>query len=152
MPLEKDIKQKTFKNPYNRLTINIMFTSGWLLTRTSKILKPYGLSEQQFSVLKILRQHHPETLNINLIMAGMINRMSNTSRLVDKLVTKNLVRKVDSLHDLRSTYVELTAKGLALIDELNIIIGNYENGSTGLNLEEVELLNNLLTKIKKNDS
>lgn len=62
MSIEKDIKQKTFKNPYNKLTVNIMFTPSWLLTKYSKVLKPYGISEQQYSVLKILREHLPETL------------------------------------------------------------------------------------------
>ena len=149
MSIEKDIKQKKFKNPYNKLTVNIMFTSGWLLARYSKILKPYGLSEQQYNVLKALRKHFPETLNINFIMAGMKDKMSNTSRLVDKLVLKDLVTKVKSLHDSRSVNVMLTAKGLALIDELIPIMSNFEKDLPGLNQEEVELLNTLLTKLKK---
>jgi DNA-binding MarR family transcriptional regulator len=75
--------------------------------------------------------------------------MSNTSRIVDKLVTKNLVRKVKSLDDSRSINVVPTEKGLALIDALTSIIGDYENNFLGLNPEDVETLNALLTKLKK---
>ena len=110
MSIERDIKQKKFKNPYNKVTVNVMFTTAWILNKYAKILKPYNLTEQQYNVLKILRECYPKPANVNYILEGMIDKMSNASRLVDKLVLKNLVKKVKSKYDLRSVDILLTEK------------------------------------------
>ncbi len=150
MSIEKEIKQKSFKNPYNKVTVNVMFTTGWILNKYAKILKPYNLTEQQYNVLKILRECSPTSASINYILERMIDRMSNASRLVDKLVSKKLVRKVKSQYDLRSVDILLTEKGVALMDELTIIVGNYENSFYGLDEKEIKLLNILLEKLRNN--
>jgi len=148
MSIEKDIKQKDFKNPYNKVTINVMFTTGWILRKYAKILKPYNLSEQQYNVLKILRECYPQSANINYILEGMIDKMSNASRLVDKLVLKNLIKKAKSRYDLRSVDILLTEKGIDLMNELSIVMDNYENSYYGLDEKEVGLLNVLLEKLR----
>jgi DNA-binding MarR family transcriptional regulator len=149
MSIEKDIKQKKFKNPYNKVTVNIMFTTGWLMNKYSKILKPFNLSEQQYNVLKILQESHPQPVTVNHIIKCMIDKMSNASRLVDKLVAKDLVKKVKSIYDLRSVNVLLTEKGLILVKELTIVINDFENSLTGLTIEEVDKLFLLLSKLRK---
>ena len=148
MSIEKEIKQKVFKNPYNKVTVNVMFTTGWLLTKNSKILKPYNLTEQQYNVLKILRECYPQSANVNFILERMIDKMSNASRLVDKLVLKGLVKKVKSLYDLRSVDILLTEEGIKLADELIVKVTEYENSFYGLNDKEIKLLNVLLEKLR----
>lgn len=148
MSIEKDIKQKHFKNPYNKVTVNVMFTTGWILSKYAKILKPYNLTEQQYNVLKILRECYPQSANVNYILEGMIDKMSNASRLVDKLVLKNLVKKVKSQYDLRSVDILLTEKGIDLMNELSIVMDNYEKSYYGLDEKEVNLLNILLEKLR----
>ena len=148
MSIEKDIKQKHFKNPYNKVTVNVMFTTSWILSKYAKILKPYNLTEQQYNVLKILRECYPQSANVNYILEGMIDKMSNASRLVDKLVLKNLVKKVKSQYDLRSVDILLTEKGIDLMNELLIVMDNYENSYYGLDEKEVTLLNVLLEKLR----
>ena len=150
MSIEKDIKQKKFNNPYNKLTVNVMFTSGWLLREYAKILKPYNLTEQQYNVLKTLRESHPQAATVNYILEGMIDKMSNASRLVDKLVSKELVQKVRSNYDLRSVDILLTEKGIALLNELSIVMNEYDNSSCGLSESEISLLNTLLEKLRNN--
>lgn len=151
MSIEKDIKQKKFKNPYNKVTVNIMFTSGWLLNKYAKILKPYNLTEQQYNVLKILRESHPKCATVNFILDGMIDKMSNASRLVDKLVLKKMVKKVKSKYDLRSVDIMLTEKGIELMDELLLIMYDHENTFYGLNDHEVGLLTSLLDRLRENN-
>jgi DNA-binding MarR family transcriptional regulator len=152
MSLEKDIKQKSFKNPYNKVTVNVMFTTGWLLNKYAKILKPYNLTEQQYNVLKILRECYPRTATVNYILEGMIDKMSNASRLVDKLVAKDLAKKVKSQFDLRSVDILLTEKGIVLMDELTKIMHEYENSFYGLDEKEIKLLNSLLEKLRNKEN
>lgn len=152
MSIEKDIKQHSFRNPYNKATVNIMFTTAWIFSKYAKILKPYNITEQQYHVLKILRERHPESATINFILEGMIDKMSNTSRLVDKLVTKDLVKKTTSFYDLRAVDVSLTEKGISLLSELSIVIDDFENAFLKLNEKEVSLLNILLEKIRNKQS
>ena len=152
MSIEKDIKQKNFRNPYNKVTVNIMFTTAWLFGKYAKILKPYNITEQQYNVLKILRERYPQTATINFILEGMIDKMSNTSRLVDKLVLKGLVKKSKSLYDLRAVDALLTEKGIILLEELSSIIDNFENTFSGLDEDDIGSLNLLLEKIRNKQS
>lgn len=152
MSIEKDIKQKSFKNPYNKVTVNVMFTTGWLFNKYAKILRPYNLTEQQYSVLKILRECYPRTSTVNYILEGMIDKMSNASRLVDKLVAKDLAKKVKSQFDLRSVDILLTEKGIVLMDELTKIMHEYENSFYGLDEKEIKLLNSLLEKLRNKEN
>ena len=149
MSIENDIKQKTFKNLYNKVTVNIMFTSGWLTNSYAKILKPYNLTEQQYNVLEILQKCYPQVATVNYIIEGMIEKMSNASRLVDKLVLKGLVEKVKSKYDLRSVDVILTEKGITLLDKLSKVIYEHEISTHTLDDNEINILNALLEKLKQ---
>jgi DNA-binding MarR family transcriptional regulator len=149
MSIEKDIKQKSFKNPYNKLTVNLMYTNGWLTNQYSKILKPYNLTEQQSYVLKILRDNYPQSVTINYIIENMIDEMSNVSRLVDKLIAKKLVVKEKSIYDLRSLDVKLTEKGVVFFDELTEQIIQWEESFFKANESDLQLLNDLLTRLRE---
>lgn len=148
MPIEKDIKQKNFKNPYSKLTVNLMYTNGWLTNQYAQILKPYKLSTPQYNVLKILNQNYPQPASINFIIEKMVDKMSNVSRLVDKLIAKQLVIKVKSTQDLRSVNVALTTNGIILLKELSNKIEESEVNFIGLDDSELELLNHLLERVK----
>jgi DNA-binding MarR family transcriptional regulator len=149
MSIEKEINQKKFRNPYHKVTVNMMYTTGWLINKYSKILKPFNLTDQQFKVLKILRECYPHPCTVNYIIGCMIDKMSNVSRLIDKLIDKELVIKVKSTYDLRSVNVRLTEKGKLRIEELIVLIDNYESSFFGLEEKEINLLNMLLQKMKK---
>ena len=149
MSIEKDIKQTTFNNPFHKLIVNLMYTKGWILNKYAKILKPYNLTEQQFKVLKILQECYPQACTVNYIIEGMTDKMSNVSRLVDKLVAKKLAVKVKSIYDLRSVNIVLTEKGKQLTEELNKITEEYENSFFGLEEAENNLLKTLLERLTK---
>jgi DNA-binding MarR family transcriptional regulator len=149
MSIEKDIKQKTFKNPYNKLTVNLMYTNGWLTNQYAKILKPYNLTEQQSYVLKILRDNYPQSVTVNYIIENMIDEMSNVSRLVDKLIAKKLVVKEKSIHDLRSLDVKLTEAGVVFFDEMSEKVVKWEESFFEANESDLRLLNSLLIRLRE---
>ncbi len=152
MSIEKDIKQKSFKNVYQKVAVNLMYTDSWLLNHYTQLLKPYNLSDKQYFVLKILSESHPNAVSVNFIIERMLDKMSNASRLVDKLVEKKLVVKVRSKIDKRSMNVAITPKGLLLVDELNKKVALWEANYSKLTKEEIKVLHNLLNKMRNSAS
>ncbi|MET3126253.1 DNA-binding MarR family transcriptional regulator [Arcicella rosea] len=152
MSIEKDIKQKSFKNVYQKVAVNLMYTDSWLLNHYTQLLKPYNLSDKQYFVLKILSESHPNAVSVNFIIERMLDKMSNASRLVDKLVEKKLVVKVRSKIDKRSMNVAITPKGLLLVDELNKKVALWEANYSKLTKEEIKVLHNLLNKMRDSTS
>lgn len=149
MKIEDAIKQTNFQSEYQKASLNIMYTSAWITQSSAAILKPYGLTWQQFNVLRILRGRHPEPATVKLLMERMIDKMSNASRLVDKLLAKGLVKRVTSSADRRRVDVSITEEGLELLKETSAKmekgLGFFENPLTS---EEAAELNRLLDKFR----
>lgn len=149
MKIEEAIQQKKFISEYQKAHLNILFTASWLNQRTTAVLKPYGLTWQQFNILRILRGRHPEPATVKLLTERMIDKMSNASRLVDKLLSKGLVARCTSQEDRRRVDVSITEEGLNLLarasDDLERGL-NFENGN--LSDQEAEALNDLLDKMR----
>ena len=101
MRIEEAIHQKTFKTPQQRAQINIIYTAGWLNQFNGQALKPFGISIQQFNILRILRGRKGQPATVKLLTSRMLDKMSNASRLVDKLVAKGLVDRCQSEVDQR---------------------------------------------------
>ncbi len=122
MRIEDEIQQKKFKSEYQKAHINILFTAAWLNQQNQQILKPLGISSQQFNILRILRGMHPQPASIKLLTERMIDKMSNASRLVDKLLAKDLVQRNESGADRRRVDVVITNKGLQLLEKASIAV------------------------------
>jgi DNA-binding MarR family transcriptional regulator len=148
MSIEKDIKQRSFKSPYNKVAVNLMYTNGWVMHNYGKLLKPINLTPQQFHVLSTLKESNDQPITISEIIDKMVDKMSNVSRLVDKLVDKKMVVKVKSPSDGRAVHVLLTKKGLEVFNHATLIINEWKNGTNCLNEAEFLLLNSLLERIK----
>lgn len=118
MKFEDEIKQKEFKSEHQKMMLNIIFTSNWLNCNLIKAFKPYGVSPQQYNVLRILKGQYPKAITVNQITERMLDKNSNTSRLVDKLVYKNLVKREVCQQDRRQMDIVITKKGLNLIDKM----------------------------------
>jgi DNA-binding MarR family transcriptional regulator len=91
MELEKEINQKKFRSPAHKLAVNLIYTFNWLNEYQVNLLKPFDITLQQFNVLRILRGQHPQPVNIKLIRERMLDKMSDASRIVEKLRLKKLV-------------------------------------------------------------
>lgn len=121
MGLEEDIKQgRKFANQYEKLIVNLIYTNSWISEQQLNIFKPFGISSAQYNVLRILRGHYPKPCTINTIIDRMIDRMSNASRIVDRLEAKKLVVREVSTIDRRAKDVLITQSGLDLLDEVEV--------------------------------
>jgi DNA-binding MarR family transcriptional regulator len=151
MRLEDEIKQKKFKSEYHKLIVNIIYSNNWLLGNHAQYLKPYGISLQQFNILRILRGQYPKAATVNLLIDRMLDKMSNASRLVEKLRMKGLIERKINESDRRAVDVLITQKGLDLLDELSQMDDKLEVMSV-LTESEARELNNLLDKMRDKGS
>ena len=149
MKLEEELKQTRFKDEYQRAMLNIIFTGNWLEVGASHVLKQYDLSSQQFNVLRILRGSAPKPLNLLDIQERMMDRMSNATRLVEKLRQKGLLTRQQCDSNRRKVEIEITDKGQALLKELDPIMEkNHKELTKKLTKEEAATLNELLDKLR----
>ncbi len=148
MKLEDEIVQRKFLNEAHKLGINIVYTFNWLNAFQTGILKKYALTSQQFNVLRILRGQHPNPANIKLVRERMLDKMSDASRIVEKLRAKGLLEREISENDRRSCNVTISKKGmalLALIDKEDI---SFEQLFKNLKQAEMKQLNDLLDQLR----
>lgn len=148
MSLEEDIKQEKFQSEYQKLVVNIAFTHSFLTNMFNSYLKPYDLSMQQYNVLRILRGQHPEPVSINSITDRMIDKMSNASRLVEKLHKKEMIGRSKCAADKRQVDVTITSKGLETLTELDHLMGDYENKFNHVDQKAIAEVNNVLDELR----
>jgi DNA-binding MarR family transcriptional regulator len=149
MEIGKEIKQAKFKNEYQKMLINILFTSNWLSAKHSANLKPFGISTQQFNLLRILRGQHPKPATVNLLIDRMLDKSSNASRLVEKLRVKKLVERAICPEDRRAVNVVITQKGLDLLAEIDKHELSFLKELKNLSEKEAEQMNKLLDKLRE---
>ncbi|MDR7129374.1 DNA-binding MarR family transcriptional regulator [Algoriphagus sp. 4150] len=146
--LEEAIKQKEFKDPYNKLVVNLLYTHSYLVSAQNGVLKPFDLSPEQYNVLRILRGQNGVPITVSSIQDRMLNRMSNASRLVDKLKAKMLVERSECSNDRRQVDIMITEKGLQILDDLQVHMEGFNNQVINLTKEEVDTMNELLDKLR----
>lgn len=140
----KDINSK-FKNYRTKALINIKYTANWINSQENEFFRPYGISPQQFNILRILRGAG-EAIKVQVIKDRMIERAPNATRLMDKLCDKNLIERVRCEHDRRVVFISITKDGLKLLEEIDINTGlDFLNK---LSEEEAATLSDLLDKIR----
>lgn len=147
--LEGIIKTKSAL-PLSRKTIlNVLITNTLLKDKIQFVLKPFDLSIEQFNVLRILRGQNGNPVNLQDIQERMVSKMSNTTRLVDKLILKNYVERFTCKKNRRKVEIFITQQGLQLLDRLDALIDDCENQLTSnLSKNELEQLNKLLNKLR----
>lgn len=120
MPIiDKDSNQSEFRDEYHKLIWNLFNTMTWLEDQMRKATKPFGITVQQYNVLRVLRGKHPNAASINLLTLRMIDKNSNASRLVEKLRLKGLVERQLNHSDRRAVDVVITEKGLDLLKKID---------------------------------
>ena len=151
MGIEKDIQQQKFRNEYQKAVVNLIYTSNWMREKTSGIIEAEGITPQQFNILRILRGSHHMPLSTLQIRERMLDKMSDTSRIVDRLIAKGLVKKHICKKDRRLVDVIIAEKGMKMLerldkrqDEMDAILGN-------LTEKEATSLSKLLDKIRSNE-
>lgn len=151
MSIDKDIQQAKFRNVYQKAGINLIYTLGWMKDKTKCIFDEEDITSQQFNILRILRGSFPQPLSTLQIRERMLEKMSDTSRIVDRLITKGLVKKITCKADRRLVDVIITDKGKKLLERLDAKQDEIDNVLSNLTEKEAALLSDLLDKIRKSE-
>ena len=149
MKIEEEIKQNTFRNPHQKAGINLLFTYQWLINKQKDFFKPFGITTQQFNILRILKGQYPKNISGADIKARMLDRNSDVSRLLDRMVLKKLVVKSQCPSDKRAADVSISEKGLELLKEIDTKNDSLDNILNSLTTEEATYLSNLLDKSRE---
>lgn len=150
MKFREIVKQRAFRSPQAEAALNLVHTANLLDQITREELKPYGVSSEQYNVLRILKGKHPDAYALQEIQDRMLNRWSNVSRLVDKLKQKGYLIRRPKESNRRKVEIKITDEGLDLLDELeNVsVAGNLFDRT--LSAEEANQLSTLLDKFRNN--
>ena len=148
MNIEEAIQQKKpFKSPWQRATVNLMFTNNWVVNQIKSQLKPYGITLQQYNVLRILRGAG-QPISTSIIRERLLDKMADSSRMVDRLYQKGLVDRKACPNDKRLVDVSLSPKGLNFLEDYDKKTEEMDEILNRLTKEEAVVLNNLLDKIR----
>ena len=147
MGIEQDIQQPNFRNEFQKMGINLLFTANWLNEQIGKLLSDEGVTQQQYNILRILRGS-ATPLSTLKIRERMLDKMSDTSRIVDRLIAKELVVKNTCEKDKRLVDITLSPKGLDLVDQLDQFNDRIDDLLKGINASEAATMNQILDKIR----
>lgn len=148
MKLEEEIKQEKFETQRQKAIINVIYTANWIGAVQHKIFKKHKLTAPQYNVLRILRGTSPDPLTVSSIQERMLDKMSNASRLVDKLVEKGCAERSTCMYDRRQVDVVITEGGLKLLKEIEPILNSFHNEAMTLSEADAKEVNNVLDKIR----
>jgi DNA-binding MarR family transcriptional regulator len=150
MSIEKDIQQSKFRNEYHKTVVNLIFTYNWITEKTKQFFDKGDITSQQYNILRILRGAG-KPLSTLQIRQRMLDKMSDTSRIVDRLVKKELVQKVICKTDRRLVDVTITDTGLQLLDKLDSYNEQMDAMLGNLSEDDAKMLNQLLDKIRSSE-
>lgn len=149
MNIEDIIKTKKELPLSRKAIVNLLYTENWISDQINSELKVYDISIQQFNVLRILKGQEGKPANLSTIQERMVSKMSNTTRLVDKLIKKDLVKRVTCESNRRKVEITITEQGYKFLEEVSPAMNNFEKRITSnLSQEELITLNNLLNKLR----
>jgi len=152
MKIEESIQQKKFSSSFHKAQVNVLYTAAWMSHQSAQALRPFNISVQQFNILRILRGMHPETATVKLLTERMIDKMSNASRLVEKLKQKELVERQDCPEDRRRVNISITEAGLQLLEEASEALNQQTLSQMEyLSEEEAKVLSDLLDRIRTDE-
>lgn len=151
MGIEKDIQQTNFRNEFQKMGINIIYTANWLNEKIGQILSTEDITQQQYNILRILRGSDTPLSTLK-IRERMLDKMSDTSRIVDRLIVKGLVEKSACLKDKRLVDITLTKKGWSLLEKLDDLNHQIDSLLKGVSEKEAHTLNQILDKLRDESS
>jgi MarR family 2-MHQ and catechol resistance regulon transcriptional repressor len=148
MGIDQDILQSKFRNEHQKAIVNLLYTYNWVTEKSKELFATEDITPQQFNILRILRGSHPTPLSTLQIRERMLDKMSDTSRIVDRLIAKGLVKKGICKDDRRLVDVMITEKGKKLLERLDARQDEIDNIIGNLSKKEASSLSDLLDKIR----
>lgn len=146
--LNEEIKQTEFQSARHELSVNIMHTASWYKAIHSAFFKPFGLTPNQFNVLRILRGQLPQPCSLQTVSERMVDKNSNTGRIIDRLLEKGMVNRSPNKLDRRQVDLKISDFGLNTLSKIDAKTSEMSAVMDNLNDEEVGTLNFLLNKLK----
>jgi DNA-binding MarR family transcriptional regulator len=147
MSLEKDINQTKFNNEHQKVMVNIIYTANWMNEQLKSFFDKEDITQQQFNILRILRGAG-EPISTLQIRQRMLDKMSDTSRIVDRLLIKGLVKKTTCPTDKRLVDVSITGKGKKVLEKIDASQHKMDAISNNLTDKDAEIMNGLLDKMR----
>jgi DNA-binding MarR family transcriptional regulator len=147
MSIEHDIQQSRFRNPAVKSMVNLLFTVNWLEMQVKAFLQTENITTQQYNILRILRGSNKPMSTLE-IRGRMLDRMSDTSRIVDRMLLKEWILKCTDPQDKRKVSITITPKGLELLARLDARNAELDGVMKGLTDTELDQLNRLLDKLR----
>lgn len=148
MPLEEDIRQAKFYSDQQKAAINILYTGSWLYNINAGYLKKFGITPEQFNVLRILRGSFPKPMMLAEITERMIDKSSNCTRLVEKLKQKGFVNRVTCENNRRQVDILITDKGQQLLKKIDASKPTWQETMGKISKAEAKELNRILDKLR----
>ncbi|SDF38760.1 DNA-binding transcriptional regulator, MarR family [Mucilaginibacter pineti] len=148
MRIDDEIQSTNFEDNYHKVAINIAYTSGWLSNFFRCHFDKHNLTQQQFNILRILRGQYPKPATINLLKERMVDKMSDASRIVDRLIQKELVSRCTNNKDRRAVDIRISDTGLQILAKIDEEFKTREILKNNLTEEEAEKLSDLLDKLR----
>ncbi|MBB5621490.1 DNA-binding MarR family transcriptional regulator [Pedobacter cryoconitis] len=146
--MQKEIKAPRYESIFHEAMVNVAFTQNWCNDQVKQAVSSYDITNQQFNVLRILRGQHPDPSTINLLKSRMLDKMCDASRIVDRLVQKDLICKKTNTYDKRAVDILISEKGLALLKKMDKEMNLSAILSANLTHQEAEQLTSLLEKAR----
>ncbi len=150
MSIEKEIPKSYFRNESHKTLINIVVTSNWILERLKQFLENEDITHQQYNILHIL-SHSETPLSTLQIRERMLDKMSDTSRIVERLLKKGLVNKQICRNDKRLVDVTISEKGAQVLQRLEKKNLQIDSIISNLDSEEIDTVNQLLDKMREKE-
>jgi len=151
MGIEKDIQQTNFRNEFQKMSINIIYTANWLNEKMGQILATEDITQQQYNILRILRGSECPLSTLK-IRERMLDKMSDTSRIVDLLIVKGLVEKTACQKDKRLVDITISKKGLQLLEKLDSLNDHIDSILKGVSEKEAQAINQILDKLREHSN
>jgi DNA-binding MarR family transcriptional regulator len=151
MGIEKDIQQTNFRNEFQKMSINIIYTANWLNEKMGQILATEDITQQQYNILRILRGSECPLSTLK-IRERMLDKMSDTSRIVDRLIVKGLVEKTACIKDKRLVDITISKKGLQLLEKLDSLNEHIDSVLKGVTEKEAQAMNQILDKLREHSN
>jgi len=143
--IEEEIQQKKFKSSHQKAVINLIYTANWLQNKHLGFFKSFGITGQQFNILRVLKGQHPQSISATAMKTRLLDQNSDVSRLLDRLAGKNLIEKKTCPNDKRASDIFITTQGMELLKEIDKKQKEIDN-VLSLSAEEATQLSDLLDK------
>lgn len=148
MGISEDLKQSNFQSEAQKAIVNAIYTGNWIVQKQQELLKPFGLTVQQYNVLRILKGQQGNPMTVLAITERMLDKMSNASRLVDKLLEKKLVLRRECPQDRRAVDILILPAGLDLLKEVDQVQQDWGKHFDALGVKKLEEMNQLLDEFR----